>query len=344
MALKDQLWRRKWLIGGVLVLAGIGVWWWQRGEQEEEITTVSPQIMDIEETLEVSGTIDAEEKVRLAFVAPSRLTWVGVKEGEWVNKWQGVASVDTQTLQKQLEIDINTHGKIFRGFEQTLDDVDYYSEQGLSESERRVAESAQLDIRNSALGVEIRSIAIKLSSLVAPIAGLVTRVDQPIAGVTISPTDVFEIVNPQTLFFSLVVDEEDVVGLQAGQSAQIELDAYTDQTINGVVSFVGYSPRQTTGGGTGYLVKISLPVDNLGLQYKLGMNGEARILLASKTAVMSVPVEALISGDEGMYVEVLVNGVVEERRVEIGIETFDDVEILSGLNQDDLVVVPEGTE
>lgn len=337
----NWLWSKRRLLFVSLLLLGGGWWWWQRrAGTPKPVTTQNPVVQSVSQTLEVAGHLDAHQKARLSFPAVAKLTWLGVKEGDLVKRWQAIAKVDTQTLEKQLQIDLNTHGKVYRTFEDDLDSVDYYSQSGLTDSERRSAETAQLDLRSAVLGVELRDLAIRLSSLTTPIAGLVTRIDQPNAGATILPTDLIEIVDPQTLYFAIIVDEEDVALVKLGQAAKITLDAYPEDPIIGEVVDIGFSAKTTEGGGTGYPVKISLPVDNQTYQFKLGMNGDAHIILAAKENVLTVPVNALITRDNQTSVEVKNGQTIETRNLEIGLEGEDVVEVISGLQSTDQVVIP----
>ncbi len=55
---------------------------------------------NLEEKLIISGLIDAEEKVTLRFQTSGRLSWVGVKEGDLVKKYQGIATLDQREIKK----------------------------------------------------------------------------------------------------------------------------------------------------------------------------------------------------------------------------------------------------
>lgn len=326
----------------MVILAGAaGYAYYRQSLQEPPPTTINPEYRDIEEVLEVSGTIEASNSARLSFPAAAKLTWVGVKEGDLVKQWQGVAKVDTATLQKQMAIDQNLHGKQFRGFEETLDDNDYFGGSGLTESERRTVESAQLDLRNTALTAEIREIAIRNSYLTAPIAGIVTRVDRPVANLYILPTDVFEIVDPTSLYFKVAVDEEDVGEIKIGQTVKVNLDAYPEESRTGQVNQIAFAPTSTAEGSLGYAVKIGLPLDNQSLNYKLGMNGDGQIILAQKPQVLAIPVDSLITRDDKTYVEVMAGETKAEREITTGIESEEWIEVVSGLAVTDAVVVPE---
>jgi HlyD family secretion protein len=335
------LWRKKLMVIMLAVFAGGGFWWWSSTQAKDELVqTVKPEYRDIRQTLSISGSIDAEEKAVLKFPAMSQLTWLGVKEGDVVKKWQGIASVDSRTLQKQMEIAQNTHGKVYRNFEQTLDDLDYYGNSGLTESERRIKESAELDIRNTILNVELADLAVKLSYMYSPVNGRVVSIDQPNVGATITPNDAFVIVNPESIFFAAIVDEEDVAAVKVGQTAQIRLDAFRGNAHTATVYDVAFAPTRSESGGTGYRVKLALPVDNQEQQYKLGMNGDAILLLAEEARQLSIPLEAIIEKNGKTFVEVWRHNQKELVEVTLGISDEDYVVVVAGLLADDDVVIP----
>ena len=56
--------------------------------KREKKTTYKVKKQNLKETLTLSGEIDAEEKVTLRFQTSGRLAWVGVKEGDYVKKYQ----------------------------------------------------------------------------------------------------------------------------------------------------------------------------------------------------------------------------------------------------------------
>jgi HlyD family secretion protein len=333
--------KRKWLILGLVVVVAIGgVYYSRQQAAKKQVVTVKPEVRDIVESLDVSGNIDAHEKADLKFAAASKLTWLPIKEGDTVNKWQAIAAVDSRQLQKQLAIDQNLHGIQFRTTEGVFDTNDLYGGQGLTESERRTVESSQLSLRNTALTVEYQDIAVKNATMVSPIKGLVTRIDQPNVGATTLPTDIFEIVNPQTVYFAVIVDEADVGQVNASQSAEITLDAFPDDTLTANVERIAFTPSQSQSGSLGYKVSLSLPVDNSLQKYRLGMSGDAKIILNKKSSVLSIPTDAIVEREGKQSVEVMKNGKPEKVEVVTGISDGDYTEIISGLTENDLVVMP----
>ncbi len=340
MKLGKLLNHKKWL-GLIVVVALVAAYFINRSQaNKKDLTTIKPSAREIVETLDVSGGVDAHQKADLRFGAPAKLTWLPVKEGDWVKKWQALAAVDARQLQKQLEYNQNLHGIQFRASENVFDANGKYAGEGMSETERRAVESSELQMRNAALQTEIQDITVKNATMVSPIEGIVTRIDQPNVGANLLVTDVIQVVNPQTVYFAVVVDETDIGKVKVGFKAKITLDAYPDEEFEATVEKIAYVPSQSQSGGLGYKVSLTMPLNEGGQKYRLGMSGDASIILNQKQVEVSIPADAIIERSGVKSVEVVRGGVTEKVTVETGIEDEEYVEITSGLTLIDEVVMP----
>lgn len=333
--------KKKWKLSlfiVVLVLLGI-FWYYQRTQAATvELNTKTPTKQTISKTLNVSGHVDAKEKVRLRFIAGGKLTYVGAEAGDYVKKWQTIAVIDRATLQKQLEKDLNNYLKERWDWEELQDEN---KDQVLTTSEQRSEDKDQWDLDNTVLDVEIRDIAIQNTALYSPIEGILTAAPTSVAGMQVLSTDYFEIVNPNTLVFRAAVDESDVGLVSLGQKATLVLDSFTDQEIQTEVSYISYTSTETSG-GTAFVVEFPLSQSDLAQMLRLGMNGDVDILIQQKDDVLTVPFIAVIERDGQTYVNVKTGeSETEEREVELGLETDELVEVLSGLSESDEVVIPE---
>ena len=84
--------------------------------------SVSVKRGDLKQELTISGTVDAEEKVTLRFKTSGRLSWVGVKEGDYVKKYQAIASLDQRELKKTLQKELNDYMNERWDFDQSQED------------------------------------------------------------------------------------------------------------------------------------------------------------------------------------------------------------------------------
>lgn len=310
---------------------------------EAEYETVSPRVMDLTKMVDVSGKIMAKEQVTLRFQASGKLSWVGVKEGDQVKKWQAIASLDKTSLKKNLEKEIYDYLSERWDFEQSHED---YGTSGLpsekwllSDAAKRVLEKAQFDLNQTVLDLEIDQIAYDVATIYSPIDGVVIDIEEPVAGVNITPaTAEFTIANPEVMIFKALVDEADIGLVRTGQDAVITLDAYSDQELKGIIGRIDFSSTATSGGGTAYAAEIVLP-ENEFLRFKIGMNGDAEIIIDERKKVLSLPLEAIKEKNSQTFAHLIVNRQVKEVPVEIGLTTETRAEIILGLDKNQKVII-----
>ena len=309
-----------------------------KSQVQPETYTVSRETL--KDSLILSGKVDATEKVDLHFQSGGRLVWVGVRTGDLVKKYQGIASLDQRQLQKTLEKYLNTYSKERRDFEQSTEDNDESAialSQDLRETAKRTLENAQFDLDNTVLDVELQAIAKEYSYLYTPIEGIVTRIDAPTAGLNISITDIYEVINPQTVYFAVSADQTEVVKLLPGQKGTITLDAYPDNKIIGTVDTIAFTPK-TDETGTVYEVKVLLTEATPSAMLRMGMTGDSEFILQELPNVVAVPFQYVIEEDAGNFVNRKENGKINKVPVKVGGEYEDMIEIKDGLQPGDVLV------
>lgn len=332
--------KKRWKI--VLALSVIAIvfaiWQINKANSKEQELKFEPVVKSsLTKTLDISGIVDAKEKARMRFLTGGKLVYLGAQEGDWVKKWQTLASIDKKILQKQLDQDLNTYMQERWDFEDTQDQYDYNVE---NKATRKNIDQEQWDLENKVLTVEIRDIAIKESSIYSPVEGVLIKSPTTVTGVQLLGTDFFEVVNPNTLIFRAEVDEADISLIKLDQNAIIELDAYDEEKIETKLSYIAYS-SSVSSSGTVFLVEFPLNSQDLN-KFRLGMNGDAKIILDTRENILVVPFDATISRDGKYYVKVKdANGEIVEKEISLGLETDELVEVTNGLNEGDLVLIPE---
>jgi len=323
----------------VLVIAA-ALWWWSSANAKEELqgTFTSVKQQDFVATITVSGRMDAKEKARLRFMAGGKVVHLGAKEGDFVNKWQTIATIDRAALQKQLQQNLNTYMKERYDFEDVKDDI---KDKVLDVQDNRQVARDQYDLDNQVINVEIQSIAIQNTVLSAPFAGILTVSPTNTTGVQLLASDYFEIVNPETLVFRAAVDEIDLHKLSIGQQAKIVLDAYDGEEISSTLSYIAFTSSESSS-GTVFLLEFPIAASDMS-RYRLGMNGDVDIELERRSNTLVIPLDAISERDGKVFVQVRAadGESLEEREVTLGLENEDEVEVLSGLTKQDEVFLPE---
>lgn len=337
-----RIWKlltNKWVIVGLLVLIGLIVWFTSKaGAVDENIKTVTVSKKDLSDELTFSGVIDANEKATMRFQSSGKLVYVGVKEGDRIAKWKLLARLDTAELKKRFDRYMNTHRKSFNSFEEgEQENFEFENDASLSNDQkktiRRTLMDNALDLGNAVIDVELSDMAIKDSYLYSPIAGVVTKVASPIAGVFVTPTQAeIAVVNPDSIYFSATADQAEVAKLKIGMKAEVTLDAFDDVDLVGVIDRIGYTPKEGET-GTVYEVQIKVSSEMVGEKLRLGMTGDANFVLETKNDVVAIPSRYVKSDSGKKYVTVMENGKLSKRFIEIGEVWSGETEVLNGLSE-----------
>lgn len=176
----------------------------------------------------------------------------------------------------------------------------------------------------------------KSTPLISPIDGeVIVSTDEP--GQTVTSSDVVMVLSDK-LIVQAQVDETDVGRIAIGQEALISLDAYPQIKVNGKVDHIYYESK-TVNNVTIYQVDI-LP-ETVPSVFRSGMSATVTIKEAAKDKVLIVPLDAVKRKRDGVYVTLSRKDGKKpiETKVELGISDEKNVEIISGLKENDKIVI-----
>lgn len=295
---------------------------------------------NLKEVLTLSGEIDAEEKATLKFQTSGRLAWVGVKEGDFVKKYQVIASLDQRDLKNRMTKYLNTYAVQRNTFEQGKDD-NLSNQNDLSQSIRdeakRVLENNQYNLNNTVLDVEYQNLSLEYVNLWTPVEGIVTHVSVPFAGVNITPAGAdFEVVNPKTLFFSVSAEQGDIINLQEGAVGDISFDAFPEKKFKTTVYYLSFSPKDGET-GTVYELKLKLDDEAASLPLRLGMSGDVDFTIKEEDGVLSVPSSFIKKDKKGDYVYIGSPDKKVKKYIDISREIDGKYIITNGLQEKEVI-------
>ncbi len=140
------------------------------------------------------------------------------------------------------------------------------------------------------------------------------------------------------------VDETDVLLVQPGTTARIEVDAVPDASYAATVRAVDLAPTSSAGGGVTYRVRLELGAGTLADASKApaprpGMSAVVDLRVRTATAAVAVPSAAVVRDEGRDAVFVVEAGRAVRREVRLGAQGEDLVEVLSGLAPGARVVV-----
>lgn len=200
-------------------------------------------------------------------------------------------------------------------------------------------------VSSAQTNLDLAELRLRQAQLIAPINSRVASVLIK-EGEQVTPgAPAMTLVNEDAFHITVSVDEIDIDRVEVGQPVQITLDALPEQPVVGTVSEVAPTSSSTSGVVT-YLVTINIDEEQTdGL--RPGLSASASITVDELDGVLVVPNWAVRLNRETGEAFVLVkqpDGTVKEVVVETGIRNEQFSEVLSGLNEGDVVVLTNERE
>lgn len=395
---KNKKSRKKlFIFGGIglllvilIVIAFVG------GGKEEIISVQTEKVAkrNITQTVTATGKINSEFKVVITPEVTGEIISLPVKEGDRVKKGELLIKIkgDQYSAQKErLEALLESAKANLSQSKAELDRMtleynrvkELHSKGLSSDSEIENAKSNFLSLQASYEGAQanvnsnqasLKEIMDQLSktTIRAPMDGVVTQLNVELgervfgAGFSMG-SDIMTISDLNNMEATVDVDENDVVIISVGDTANIKVDAFGDKVFKGLVTEIGNS-AQTSGLGTqdqvvNFAVKIKLL--ELDTSLRPGMSCNADIETETKSNVVSVPIQSVTArGDftpapegegeddeepvvvtkksEDKKIKEIVflvkNGKAKSVAVETGISDDNYIEIKSGLSGDEEIV------
>ena len=176
----------------------------------------------------------------------------------------------------------------------------------------------------------------KATPVIAPINGTIILRNVE-AGQSFANTDAI-FVMADRLTVKAQVDETDIAQIRKSQKARIVLDAYQNDPIVGEVVHIAYDAT-VTNNVTTYEVDV-LPEKTPEFM-RSGMTSNVSIEILNKENVLQIPLISLITDEQGTGVLIKNNGKPSFVPVQVGLDDGKTVEILSGLQDQDIVLVKD---
>ncbi|OGO00294.1 MAG: hypothetical protein A2Y59_05620 [Chloroflexi bacterium RBG_13_52_14] len=173
--------------------------------------------------------------------------------------------------------------------------------------------------------------------ILAPFDGVVAKVNVNQGDEVNANTVVIELIDPSAFEMSAIVDEIDVAQLRLGQRATVTLDAFSNLELSGSVSNIS-AFAQSQSGVVSYPISISLAVSE-DVQLLQGMSATATIDVNLASNALLVPTVAINGTGNRAVLMVMVDGQQQPRMVTLGATDGVRTQVVSGLQEGDVVVV-----
>jgi membrane fusion protein, multidrug efflux system len=328
----------------------------QRGKEAlnevKEDTGIPVKVADVEtadvrERILVSGDIRPWAEVTIYPEVTGRVERIFVEEGQYIRKGDMVAQIDyekTVLTVKQIESQLRSaeikleslqkdYERMKRLFEQKV-----VAEKTLDDT-KTALESATYSADSLRSQMDLVRMRLKDAKITAPISGVISRkfIDEGEIVTESSMTKsspLVTIVDAEKVKVTVPVGEKEISRVKKGQRAEITLDAHPDKVFYGeVYNIFPVIDLQTR------TAQVEILVSNPERSLKPGMFARTEIVINSRNNVLVIPVDSIIEGGDGKHVFVAEGDRVRLRQIITGLEEGEKIEVVSGLEKGDLLVV-----
>lgn len=384
--------RALWIVVAIIVIGGGAALLLSRGGEDMlEVQTATVGLETIVQKVNATGRIQPKTQVRISADVSAKIMRLHVEEGDSVEEGQLLVELDRERYEAAVESaeanvrSAQANGKLVR---QNMIKAEKDFERARDVVARKLESQSVLDANSAAYQVEVARYesaldqveqakgalkqardSLSKTTIYSPMTGTISDLDKEQGEIAIGSQfqeDIIMIVADLTEMEAQVnVDENDIVNVAHGQSAEIEVDALFGETLTGAVYEISNSANTSEQGGnnqkTEFEVKIAISSETARL--RPGMTASADISTRTATDVIGVPIQSVavrtidqltlegeevadaekrFTADEDGFVEIVFcierDGTVTAHQVKTGIQSDDMIEILSGVKEGEEVV------
>ena len=305
-----------------------------------------------------NGSVQPIDRIEIKSKASGEIMDLPVNQGDFIRRGELIARLDQRDERAavaQAQADLDIARAELEQAERTFERRNQLFEKNLISVEERDQMELSLAISRSKLiqaTTTLERARERLSESVvrAPIDGIILQKyvekGQIIASGVNSVsggTPIVDIADMRSVYVAAGIDEIDIGKIKIGQPAVVVAEAYPDQKFKGQIVRIAPEARVEQ---NVTLFDVIVKVDNEESKLKSGMNASIEIYIFSKDDVLLAPAIAFQSlrdpqskANERMVL--IKDGTqTKSKTVETGLSDFRQIEILDGLQEGDVLLIP----
>ena len=292
------------------------------------VEAASVQTGSIDAVFIGTASLEAEEDASVVARAGGVVKTILVEEGDYVRSGEPLVQLD----EERLAIDL-------RRAEVTLEKLKLEMDRkGELHSKKLISDEEYQRVKSDHdLQVQVRDMAaleLEYTTVRAPISGVISQRHVKVGNMVQRNDAVFHITDFDPLLAVMNVPERELHKLESGQRAAVLVDAVPDGRFDGFIKRI--SPVVDAQSGT---FEVTIEVRDRSRRLKPGMFGRVLVTHDTHTNTLLVPKSAVIREDAEASVYVVRDSVAYKKPVVLGYENEQAIEIVSGIEPGDLVVV-----
>lgn len=326
----------------------------QKKEEVEEASLAAAPVkvfkakrQRISEKLFYTGLIEAWNKINIMPDVGGKIAKIYVEEGDRVQKDQLLAELDTRAIRLQLE-------QAKAGFavaeanqkdaQRNMERMERLkSENAVSEQQyeqlKLAYDAADAQLQQARAALNLANHNLDVSIMKAPFSGVIASknaevgdVINPLMGGFSPSSGVLILMDFSRVKIEIEVSSPDIARIKKGMTALMRVDAFPDRIFRGRVSVVNLVADPMT-----RKFGVQITANNSDLMLRPNTFGEVTLEISTHEDALVIPQIAVL---ENKYVFVAQDdNTVVRKEISLGLQNTDMVEVILGIEEEDLIVV-----
>jgi RND family efflux transporter MFP subunit len=294
-----------------------------------EIITVKQA--GVTQNLNYSGLITPTVEAQLCFQMPGTVNQIMVDEGDFVKKGQVLAVLDKSTIESSYKAAKATQLQAQDAYDRL---AKVYEKGSLPEIkwEEIKTKLAQANSAEQIAKNNLNNCTLKASS-----DGVIGARNLEIGNSVMPGIPVIDLVTIKDVFVRISVPENEINKFKKNQTATVVIQAIGQKVYEAQVERIGVVANQIS-----KTYQVKLRMSNPEFKIKPGMVCDVNLSIEKDKKVIEVPSQAVVKGERNKNYIFLIDGKsskVKRKEVEIGEFANNNLQILSGINEGDILVV-----
>lgn len=278
--------------------------------------------------LEAIGSLRANHSIVLTTETAGRIDSINFKDGAEVKASQTLFRLDSATQNAQYQ---EAAARV------ELSKVEYKRVNKLFK--QKVSSETDLDSANASLKINQAQASyakaqLEKLTLKAPFSGVIGIHDISVGEYVNAGQPLVELVDISTLKFDFQLPEIYLSKVKVGQKITIEAPAFPGKTYTGQVTAIAPKIEEK-----GRSLKVRAVINNTEQELRPGLFAKVLLEISKNDQAILIPEQALIPQGKQYFVMTVVDGKVAQVPVVIGQRKRANVEIVSGVKADDVVII-----
>lgn len=372
---------KRLLIALAVIMAAVIVYAILHPEQGEPVTVGHPAHGTIVERIPANGKIHPVTEVKISPDVSGEIIELNVEEGDRISRGDLVIKIKQDvyiSLRDRAAATLNATRAQYQQQKASFTQAEQnyqrnrqlYGQGAISLQEfqastaeynmaREQLNAAEYNIESAVASLDEAEENLTKTVIYSPIDGIVSSLSvekgERVVGTSqMAGTEMLRIADFEMMEVLVDVNENDIIRISKGDTADIEVDAYPGRRFKGVVTQIANSAKNLGSTATAltdvtnFEVKIRILASSYSdllasdpIPFRPGMSASVEIETERKDGVMTVPLQA-VTPDGCLYVLDRTSSTVRKVPVVTGIQDIENIEIISGLGSPDTVEVVTG--